>query len=151
MKIPGVRVRMPCSLGLGAFVAAPLTAAASAPEPLRIETHGAFTGPDSTAGTFTITGAVSDSGTYADTFRLAGQTLHVVKTLSGWVDHSYGPGGRALDVADDGDLFRWPLAGRGRERRVRRSQGRRLPWRLRHGELRQRSRRCRTRRFAQLW
>ncbi len=27
--------------------------------------------------------AVSDSGTYADTFRLAGKTLHAVKTLSG--------------------------------------------------------------------
>lgn len=61
----------------------PLTAAASAPEPVRIETHGFFTGPDSTAGTFTASGALADSGTYADTFRLAGDTLHVVKTLSG--------------------------------------------------------------------
>ena len=31
----------------------PLTATASAPEPVRIETDGFFTGPDSTAGTFT--------------------------------------------------------------------------------------------------
>ena len=61
----------------------PLTAAASAPEPVRIETHGFFTGPDSTAGTFTASGALADSGTYADTFRLAGDTLHMVKTLSG--------------------------------------------------------------------
>lgn len=61
----------------------PLTATASAPEPVRIETHGFFTGPDSTAGTFTASGALADSGTYADTFRLAGDTLHVVKTLSG--------------------------------------------------------------------
>lgn len=30
-----------------------------------------------------ISGAVSDSGTYADSLRLAGETIHVVKTLSG--------------------------------------------------------------------
>jgi hypothetical protein len=84
MKITGVWARIAVLCGVGALaLAAPLTAVASAPKPLTIETHGVFTGPDSTAGTFVISGAVSDSGTYADTFRLAGETLHVVKTLSG--------------------------------------------------------------------
>jgi hypothetical protein len=84
MKITRVRARIAVLAGVGALaLAAPLTAVASAPEPVRIETRGVFTGPDSTAGTFTISGAVSDSGTYRDTFRLAGTTLHVVKTLSG--------------------------------------------------------------------
>jgi hypothetical protein len=76
--------RIAVLVGVGALaLTAPLGAAASAPEPVRVETHGVFAGPDSTAGTFTISGAVSDSGTYMDTFRLAGETLHVVKTLSG--------------------------------------------------------------------
>lgn len=64
-------------------MATPLAAAATAPEPVRIETHGVFTGPGSTAGTFVISGSVSDSGTYADSLRLAGETIHVVKTLFG--------------------------------------------------------------------
>lgn len=78
------RVRIAVLAGVGALaLAAPPTAGASAPEPVRIETHGVFTGPESTAGTFTMSGAASDSGTYVDTFRLAGETLHVVKTLAG--------------------------------------------------------------------
>jgi hypothetical protein len=76
------RVALLC-VGVALALAAPLAAAASAPEPVRIETHGVFTGPDSTAGTFVISGAVSDSGSYIDSFRLAGETLQVVKTLSG--------------------------------------------------------------------
>ena len=64
MKITRVRARIAVLAGVGALaLAAPLTAVASAPEPVRIETRGVFTGPDSTAGTFTISGAVSDSGT----------------------------------------------------------------------------------------
>src|SRR5919106_1242659 len=54
----------------------PVAAVAGAPEPVTIETHGVFTGPDSTAGTFTISGALSDSGSYVDSFRLAGETIH---------------------------------------------------------------------------
>lgn len=85
MKIAGVWARIAMLCGVGALaLAAPLTAVASAPEPVKIETHGVFTGPDSTAGTFAISGAVSDSGSYMDSFRLAGETLHVVKTLSGY-------------------------------------------------------------------
>jgi hypothetical protein len=78
----GGRSALVCAVGALAL-AAPLVAGASAPEPVSIETHGVFTGPDSTAGTFVISGALSDSGTYVDSFRLAGETLHVVKTLSG--------------------------------------------------------------------
>ncbi|HUG36206.1 MAG TPA: hypothetical protein VML54_04610 [Candidatus Limnocylindrales bacterium] len=84
MRITRVRARVAVLAGVGALaLAAPLAAGAGAPEPVTIETHGVFTGPSSTSGTFTISGVVSDSGTYADTFRLTGQTLHVVKTLSG--------------------------------------------------------------------
>jgi hypothetical protein len=84
MKKLGMWARIAVLGGVGALaLAAPLTAAATAPEPLRIDTHGVFTGPGSTAGTFAISGAVSDAGTYVDSFRLAGETLHVVKTLSG--------------------------------------------------------------------
>lgn len=56
---------------------------AAAPEAFTIETHGVFTGPSSAAGAFVISGAVSDSGTYTETFRFAGSTIQVVKTLSG--------------------------------------------------------------------
>jgi hypothetical protein len=84
MKIARLRARIATLAGFGALaLAAPATAVANGPEPIRIETHGGFTGANSTAGTFTISGAVSDSGVYADSFRLAGKTLHVVKTLSG--------------------------------------------------------------------
>jgi hypothetical protein len=84
MKVTRVTGRIAVLAGVGALaLAAPPIASASGPEPVRIETRGIFTGPGSTAGTFTISGAVSDSGTYVDTSRLAGKTLHVVKTLSG--------------------------------------------------------------------
>jgi hypothetical protein len=84
MRITRVRARVAVLAGVVALaLGVPLTAAASAPEPVRIETQGFFTEPDSTAGTFAMSGAVSDSGTYVDTFRSAGDTLHVVKTLSG--------------------------------------------------------------------
>ncbi|HKO75261.1 MAG TPA: hypothetical protein VJU01_08090 [Gaiellaceae bacterium] len=61
----------------------PSTGIAAAPEPITIQTHGVFTGPSSAAGTFVVSGGVSDSGTYTEAFRFAGSTLHVVKTLSG--------------------------------------------------------------------
>ena len=84
MKSTRLRAGIAVLAGVAALaLVVPLTAAASPPEPVRIETHGSFTGPDSTAGTFTMSGALADSGTYVDTFRLAGETLHVMKTLSG--------------------------------------------------------------------
>lgn len=84
MKITRMKGRIAVLAGVAALaLAAPLAATASAPEPVRIETHEVFTGPDSTAGTFTISGAVSDSGISVVSFRLVGETIHVVKTLSG--------------------------------------------------------------------
>ncbi len=84
MRITRVRARVAVLGGVAALaLATPLAAAASAPEPVRIETHEVFTGPDSTAGTFTISGAVTDSGISVVSFRLAGETIHVIKTLSG--------------------------------------------------------------------
>ena len=70
----------------GLALLAPLSATASAPEPVTIAMHGVLTGPDSVAGTFTVSGAFSDAGTYVETYRFAGNTIHGVKTLSG----SYG-------------------------------------------------------------
>ena len=58
-----MRVALLCGVGVLALTS-PLAAAASSAEPVTIETHGVFTGPDSTAGTFSISGGLSDSGTY---------------------------------------------------------------------------------------
>ena len=70
--------------GVGAVaLAAALPAAADGPVPIRIETHGVFTGPDSVAGAFTISGAVSDEGSFVESLRFAGTTVHGVKTLVG--------------------------------------------------------------------
>ena len=95
--------RLAALVGTAALVfGSPIAAVAGAPEPVRIETHGFFTGSDSTAGTFAISGAVSASGTYVDSFRLAGETIHVVKTLSGG-------GGGTITLAAQG-VVRWTSA-----------------------------------------
>ena len=71
-------------LAVGALaLAAAAPSAATAPEPIRIDLSGVVTGPDSFQGTFVASGVVSDSGTYGGTFRFAGSTLHVMKTLIG--------------------------------------------------------------------
>jgi len=62
---------------------APGTSFSAQPGTLRIESHGVFTGPASAAGTFTLSGLVSDSGSYTESFRFAGSTIHVEKTLTG--------------------------------------------------------------------
>lgn len=80
------RVRTRAVLVLAAFGAAllvALPAAASAPQPVSVAMHGALTGPDSVAGTYSTSGAFEDSGTYVETFRFAGSSIHGVKTLSG--------------------------------------------------------------------
>jgi hypothetical protein len=71
--------------GVAALLAAtPVTATGGGGKsPIKIETHGALTSPTTAAGVFVISGAVSDSGTYTDSFRLAGDTIHVTKTLFG--------------------------------------------------------------------
>ena len=61
----------------------PAGAQATPPSPVTIENPQVFTGPDSTAGTFVATGAVSDSGTTAETFRIDGRTVHALKTYAG--------------------------------------------------------------------
>jgi hypothetical protein len=66
-----------------ALVGGTSAAAAGGKTPVRIETHGVLTGPASVAGTFAMTGAVSDSGTFVDSFSLDGDTIRVIKTLSG--------------------------------------------------------------------
>jgi hypothetical protein len=66
---------------LALLAAAP--SAASAPGSIRIDLNGVVTGPDSFQGTFVASGVVNDSGTYEGTFRFAGRTIHVVKTLIG--------------------------------------------------------------------
>jgi hypothetical protein len=66
---------------LALLAAAPSTA--SAPGSIRIDLNGVVTWPDSFQGTFVASGVVNDSGTYAGTYRFAGRTIHVVKTLIG--------------------------------------------------------------------
>jgi hypothetical protein len=66
---------------LALVTAAP--SAATAPQPTRIDLNGIVTGPESFRGTFVASGVVNDSGSYAGTFRFAGNTIHVVKTLVG--------------------------------------------------------------------
>ncbi len=66
---------------LSLLAAAP--SAGSAPGAIQIDLNGVVTGPDSFQGTFVASGVVNDSGTYAGTFRFAGRTIHVVKTLIG--------------------------------------------------------------------
>lgn len=70
-------------LAVGALAPAAAPAAATAPEPIQIDLNAVVTGPDSFRGTFIASGVVSDCGTYAGTFRFAGSTLHVMKTLVG--------------------------------------------------------------------
>jgi hypothetical protein len=70
------------AVGALALVAA-APSAATAPAPIRIDLTGVVTGPDSFQGTFVAAGVVNDSGTYTGTFRFAGSTLHVSKTLVG--------------------------------------------------------------------
>ena len=64
-----------------AVVAVP--AHATAPQAQVLELTGIITGPDSVAGTWSGSGFVDDAGTYTETFRFAGNTVHVEKTLLG--------------------------------------------------------------------
>jgi hypothetical protein len=68
---------------VGAALLAALPAAASAPQAVSIVMRGALTGADSAAGTDSISGDFEDSGTYVETFRFAGTSIHGVKTLTG--------------------------------------------------------------------
>jgi hypothetical protein len=68
-------------LAVVAALAVATPAAATQPEPQQFETIGQLTGPDSAAGTWTSTGLVGAAGTYTETFRFAGRTLHGKKVL----------------------------------------------------------------------
>jgi hypothetical protein len=68
---------------LGLALLAAMPAAASAPQPVTVVMHGSLTGPATAAGTYSISGAFDDSGTYVETFRFTGASIHGVKTLSG--------------------------------------------------------------------
>lgn len=68
-------------IGLAFF--APLSVAASPSEPITVVTQGVITGPTSVAGTFTLSGPFSDSGTYVESFRIEGLSIRGVKTISG--------------------------------------------------------------------
>jgi hypothetical protein len=68
---------------LGSALLAALPATASAPEPVTVGMHGVLTGPGTVDGTYSVSGAVEDSGTYVETYRFAGQSIHGVKTLTG--------------------------------------------------------------------
>ena len=56
-------------------------AAASPPQPQQFETVGQLAGPTTVSGTWTATGLVEGTGTYTETFRFAGETIHATKVL----------------------------------------------------------------------
>ncbi|NJD59723.1 MAG: hypothetical protein FIA98_10030 [Anaerolineae bacterium] len=63
------------------FLAFPKSAAATPPDTLTIDVDMWVTGENSAAGTFTISGVVADSGVATETFFMADDTSHGVKTL----------------------------------------------------------------------
>lgn len=56
-------------------------AAASQPQPQQFRTVGQLTGAGSAAGTWTGAGLIEGAGTYTETFRFAGETIHAQKVL----------------------------------------------------------------------
>ena len=75
-------------LAVMALAIAP-AATASPPNSVTFDLHGHLTGPSTIAGDWQAFGALSDSGTYTESFRFAGgsptmpRTVHTVKTLVG--------------------------------------------------------------------
>ena len=67
------------------FAAAALAvpAQATAPQAQTIEMAGHLTGPNTIAGTWAGAGFVDDAGTFTQTFRFAGETIHDEKVLVG--------------------------------------------------------------------
>src|SRR3954462_5725478 len=62
-------------------VAAPV--AATQPQATSFVLDGHITGPNTIEGTWTATGFVDDAGSYTETFRFAGETVHVEKVFTG--------------------------------------------------------------------
>jgi hypothetical protein len=83
------RLAILCMLVIGCMVAAAAPAGATAATgharvPVKIETSGQFTGPDTVSGTFTLrVGRIKDSGTYTETFTIVGDVIDAVKVLTG--------------------------------------------------------------------
>lgn len=71
------------AIPFAAAAALALSAAATTPQALRIDMVGHLTGPSTAAGTWTSSGLVTDAGTYTETFRFAGDTIHGEKLLVG--------------------------------------------------------------------
>jgi hypothetical protein len=69
------------SAALVAAAAVAIPASATAPQAVTFATTGHFTSSTTAAGTWTATGAVNDSGTYTEVFRLDAGTIHATKTL----------------------------------------------------------------------
>jgi hypothetical protein len=70
-------------LFLGVLMAVTTPAAATPPEPVTLTIDQHLTGPNTAAGTWTASGAISDSGDYAETFRLARSgAIQGTKTLT---------------------------------------------------------------------
>jgi hypothetical protein len=69
-------------LALLALAAAP-AASASPPQPVTLDLHGHFTGPNTIEGVWDAEGAFADAGTYTESFRLDGRTVYTRKTLTG--------------------------------------------------------------------
>ena len=78
-------MRKTLAFAVAAALAAAVASGASAtrPEPVTLDLVGHVTGPGTIAGTWTATGAVADAGTYTETFRFVGDTVHVEKVLVG--------------------------------------------------------------------
>jgi hypothetical protein len=65
------------------IMALPIPVKASAPEPLEITAELWMTGENTAAGSFTTSGLFIDAGPACEVFKIAGTTIHGVKTLEG--------------------------------------------------------------------
>lgn len=65
------------------FAAAAPAAWASPPQAVTLELNGHLTSPSTVEGFWQADGAFTDAGTYTESLRFAGRSLHVSKTLVG--------------------------------------------------------------------
>jgi hypothetical protein len=73
-----------CGIIAALFALATASAAsASPPQPVTLDLHGHFTGPNTIEGSWDANGAFADSGSYTESFRLAGRTVYTRKVLVG--------------------------------------------------------------------
>ena len=67
-------------VGVAALTLAP-PASATQPQPQQFETIGQLTGPNTVVGTWTGVGLIDAAGTYTETARFVGSTIHAQKVL----------------------------------------------------------------------